>query len=112
MLVGVSGAWRNFFVSIFNVCNALTMSGTTANRPTSGLWTGRMYFDTTLGIPIWYTPPDGWIRPGSGMTVWTTIHGTEQTDLEAIEQKFIAQSDAEYLEHCKTLEIEDKSCLG
>lgn len=60
-LVGVSSVWRNFFVSIFNVCNALTMSGTTANRPTSGLWTGRMYFDTTLGLPIWYKTA-GWVN--------------------------------------------------
>lgn len=52
-LVGVSSGWRNFFNSVFNVCNALTMSGTTARRPTAGLWVGRTYFDTTLGIPIW-----------------------------------------------------------
>ncbi len=45
-------------------------------------------------------------------TVWTTIHGTEETDLEKIEVKFIAQSDAEYLEHCKALQIEEKPCLG
>lgn len=38
-------------------------------------------------------------------TVWTTIHGTDLTDLEQIEAKFIAQSEAEYHEHCKALEI-------
>lgn len=59
-IVGVSGGWRNFFNSVYNVCNALTMSGTTANRPTVGLWTGRMYFDTTLGKPIWYKTA-GWV---------------------------------------------------
>lgn len=53
-LVGVASGWRNFFNSIFNVCNALTMSGTTAHRPTAGLWIGRTYFDVTLGIPIFY----------------------------------------------------------
>lgn len=42
-------------------------------------------------------------------SVWTTIHGTEENDLEKIEQHFIAQNDAEYLEHCKALRIEDKS---
>lgn len=39
------------------VSRALTefaSSGTTANRPTASLWTGRVYFDTTLGKPIWY----------------------------------------------------------
>lgn len=60
MLVGVTTGWRNFFNSVFNVCNALTMSGTTANRPTKALWTGRTYFDTTLGIPIWYKTA-GWV---------------------------------------------------
>lgn len=40
-------------------------------------------------------------------TVWTTIHGTNETDLEVIEEKFIAQSDAEYLEFTRMLE--DKS---
>lgn len=59
-LVGVSTGWRNFFNSVFNVCNALTMSGITANRPTKGLWTGRMYFDTTVGKPIWFKTV-GWV---------------------------------------------------
>jgi hypothetical protein len=27
--------------------------GTTASRPTVGLYTGQYYFDTSLGIPIW-----------------------------------------------------------
>lgn len=59
-LIAPSGGWRNFFNSVFNICNALTLSGTTANRPTSGLWTGRTYFDTTLGKPIWYKTA-GWV---------------------------------------------------
>lgn len=59
-LVPPTGAWRNFFNSVFNVCNALTMSGTTTNRPITGLWTGRMFFDTTLGKPIWYKTA-GWV---------------------------------------------------
>lgn len=50
---GVAAPWRNFFVSVFNICAALTTSGTTAQRPTSLIWIGRTYFDTTLGIPIW-----------------------------------------------------------
>jgi hypothetical protein len=29
-------------------------SGTTANRPVTELLIGQFYFDTTLGIPIWY----------------------------------------------------------
>lgn len=42
-------------------------------------------------------------------TIWLTVHGTEENDLGKIEQHFIAQDDAEYLEHCKALQIEDKS---
>lgn len=64
-LVPPGTGWRNFFNSIFNVCNALTMSGTTANRPTAMLWPGRMYFDTSLaanGKPIWVNKGGtGWI---------------------------------------------------
>lgn len=54
VLVGVTTGWRNFFNSVFNICNALTMSGTTAHRPTVGLWVGRTYFDVTIGRPIFY----------------------------------------------------------
>ena len=39
-------------------------------------------------------------------TVWTTVHGTEETDLEKIESYFIAQDEAEYLEFCRTLHLE------
>lgn len=60
ILIGVAPSWRNFFGAVFNICNALTQSGTTANRPTSMLWTGRMFFDTTLGKPIWYKTV-GWV---------------------------------------------------
>lgn len=45
-------------------------------------------------------------------TIWLTVHGTKETDIDKIENLFIAQNDAEYLEHCKLLQIEDKLCLG
>lgn len=42
-------------------------------------------------------------------TVWTTVHGTEETDIEKIEQQFIAQSEQEFLEFCEQQQrIEDK----
>lgn len=44
-------------------------------------------------------------------SVWTTIHGTEENDLEKIENHFIAQSEQEYLDFCKLLTGE-KLCLG
>ena len=33
--------------------------------------------------------------------VWLTIHGTEETDLDVIENYFIAQDENEYIEFCK-----------
>lgn len=45
-------AW---YGAIGRLGNALTGSGTTAQRPIKGLWIGRPYFDTTLGYVIWYS---------------------------------------------------------
>lgn len=33
----------------------LKSSGVTGDRPIVGLFIGRTFFDTTLGIPIWYS---------------------------------------------------------
>lgn len=41
-------------------------------------------------------------------TVWTTIHGTSETDVDKIEERFIAQTFEEYLEYCN----EEQKCLG
>ena len=49
-----NAAWRSWFAAAGKILNGVTESGTTANRPTKGLYTGRMYFDTTLGKPVWY----------------------------------------------------------
>lgn len=46
--------WSAWFGQVFTMLFALGQSGTTANRPTDGLWIGRPYFDTDLGTPIWY----------------------------------------------------------
>lgn len=53
--------WASFFSSVFDLLTALTLSGTTSNRPVKLLWVGRPYFDTTLNRPIWYTGSN-WIR--------------------------------------------------
>lgn len=45
-------------------------------------------------------------------SVWTTIHGTEETDLEKIEAHFIAQDNAEYLAFREMLKLEESKCLG
>lgn len=43
------------------------LSGTTTGRPTAELYVGLPYFDTTLGIPIWYDGTN-WID-ATGATV-------------------------------------------
>ena len=42
----------SWFAQAFMILFAVQQSGTTANRPTSRLWIGRTYFDTTLNLPI------------------------------------------------------------
>ena len=58
------GAWVTFFSTTSNLLQALTMSGTTAQRPTTLLWIGRPYFDTTLGINVRVLSvgPPVWVR--------------------------------------------------
>jgi hypothetical protein len=59
---GTAGSsWVEFFSEVFKSIRALQNSGTTAQRPTKGLYVGRPYFDTTLNRPIWYTGTN-WIR--------------------------------------------------
>lgn len=40
-------------------------------------------------------------------TIWTTIHGTEETDVDKIEAQFIAHSHADYLAFRQALELEE-----
>jgi hypothetical protein len=57
----------------FNKIDNFTISvlvpnyGTTANRPTQSLAIGQTYFDTSLGIPIWYNGTN-WVN-SAGTTV-------------------------------------------
>ena len=52
----MNNALRLYFNQIDNFTQALsgTQSGTTAQRPGVSLHIGQQYFDTTLGIPIWW----------------------------------------------------------
>lgn len=38
-------------------------------------------------------------------TVWTTVHATDETDVDKIEAHFVVDTDEEYLAHCETLQI-------
>lgn len=57
---GPTRPWSAWFSQVYTLLFATGQSGTTANRPTEGLWVGRPYFDTTLGLPIWYSGSD-WV---------------------------------------------------
>ena len=59
-IVRVSRPWSTWFTQVFQAVFSVYQSGTTAQRPTVQLWVGRRYFDTTLGIPVWYTAA-GWV---------------------------------------------------
>ena len=44
----------NAFRLYFTRASSVVRYGTTSSRPAIGLTIGQTYFDTTLGIPIWY----------------------------------------------------------
>lgn len=46
-------AWLNFFNQAYRILKSQSESGTTAQRPTTDLWIGRRYYDTTLSMPVW-----------------------------------------------------------
>lgn len=53
---------RLYFAQVDNFTKGvlLPLSGPTGDRPIAGLVTGLFYFDTTLGIPIWWYDGD-WV---------------------------------------------------
>ncbi len=59
--------WVQWFNRVWEILTSVDDSGTTAQRPTVGLFVGRPYFDTTLGQPIWLKS----VTP----TVWVTADG-------------------------------------
>ena len=65
----LTNALRLYFGQVDNFTQAIAIpnSGTTALRPTVNLQIGQFYFDTTLGIPIWWNSAH-WVN-ASGTTV-------------------------------------------
>lgn len=63
-------SWVQWLTKIRLYAGSVSESGTTANRPTTGLFVGRRYFDTTLGYPIWLktVSPVVWVD-ATGSTV-------------------------------------------
>lgn len=74
---------------------------------------GRMQVYTEEGIreveaPFTVVSPPGTKRIAHTLTecVWTTIHGTDETDVEIIRSKFIAKDENEWLEFSKSAQLE------
>lgn len=55
--------WMQWFSRVHDIVLSIQQSGPTADRPTKLLWVGRVYFDTTLGKPVWLESvrPDVWV---------------------------------------------------
>ncbi len=62
----ISDKWQEFFSATYTGILDLQSSGTTDNRPTKRLYVGRPFFDTSLGIPIWYNGVN-WIDSSGGV---------------------------------------------
>lgn len=66
----VTVPWNQLFTRWQLILSAIPQSGTTALRPTSNLWVGRQFFDTTLGKPVYLksVKPSVWVD-GAGTVV-------------------------------------------
>lgn len=62
--------WEAVFTHWHAIIETGQQSGATTARPTSQLWIGRFFFDTTLGKPVWVksVQPTVWVD-GSGAVV-------------------------------------------
>lgn len=68
-----------------------------------------------VSAPFTIVSPPGTKRIAYAHTecIWTTIHGTQETNIDLIEKIFTADDEQEYLEHCQLLNLEGGSpCLG
>lgn len=65
----LTNALRLYFNTIDNFAQNVTVpaSGDTASRPLTSLAVGQFYFDTDLGLPIWWNGTD-WVD-ATGTTV-------------------------------------------
>lgn len=60
--------WMQWFSTTHGYVLSIPQSGPTANRPVSGLWIGRQFYDTTLNKPVYVSA----VNP----TVWRDAAGT------------------------------------
>ena len=61
-----------------------------------------------VSAPFTVVSPPGTKRAAHTLTdcIWTTIHGTGETDVGEIEHHFIAKSEQEWLEFCNSNQLE------
>jgi hypothetical protein len=59
----ISDNWFKYLSTVHQLVSRIESSGTTADRPTTNLWIGQQYFDTTLGKPVWLksVKPSVWV---------------------------------------------------
>lgn len=76
---------------------------------------GKIQVSTENGLveieaPFTVVSPEGTKRVARALTecVWTTIHGTNETDIAKIENHFIAKSEEDWLEFCNVNQLEFK----
>ncbi len=63
--------WLGWFSNMQNLLFPIGNNGSTTARPTTNLWIGQIYFDTTLGYPVFVQslgPPAVWVN-ASGSVV-------------------------------------------
>lgn len=60
--------WAQWFSRVHTIVLSVQQSGPTSERPTSVLWLGRRYWDTTLNKPVYVASvnPTVW-RDGAGV---------------------------------------------
>lgn len=46
--------WAPWFSTAQGILQDVSRSGAMADRPTTSMYTGKRFFDTTLGKPIWW----------------------------------------------------------
>lgn len=53
--------WWRWISQLVQTFNSLMNTGTTAQRPNPAPFVGFMYFDTTLGKPVWAKTLTSWV---------------------------------------------------
>lgn len=54
--------WRQWLSDLLKVVNDMQATGTTTQRPNPAPFIGFMYFDTTIGKPIWAVTGTTWVK--------------------------------------------------